>query len=700
MLDRAHHPGEHKRWYLRALQEVYDARLRPVGWNTADFTPGDAWMHAALLDGPPDKPAACQFGQGNDTISRANPDKSALRARQIPPVQVSNVPAERLADQGRVSWRRDPNDWFDMQIPHSFDIARADVATRKGDGWEIPATPSPRDGIFLTFEFKKQVVGWPYFTIDAPAGTIVELMVQGGHDLKNGPLWLDTHLYSWTRFICREGENRFRTFDYESARWVQLHIRNASRPVTIRNVGIRRRMYPWPVKPHIVCDDPALQRLFDASVNTTYNSAIETYVDGMGRERQQYSGDGGVQIFLVRYALGDNLLARRYLRTFSEGESPDGYFMDCWPAYDRLARIAQKQIDGAYWGPILDHGIAFNFDCWWHYLYSGDLDGLKEPYPHLLRFAAYLENLRKADGLLPVENLGIPTVWMDHIAYKQQRHKKCSFNLYAAAMFKHALAPICRAMGDTDRAAHFDKVSDSLLKDTIARFWNDNSGRFEDNLPWQKEEGEVRMSDRTLATSILFDQCPENRTAPALKALVDCPPEMGLSYPANANWRYWALGKLGRADVIVKDWRKRWAKMPSVIQNDAIQENWHARPDSSDLWSHCAVSPVYVLFMDVAGIKPAAPGFKQCVIRPQLTGFKHLEVTAHTAAGPIPFVAHSEKGGHRVTVTVPKDCEAELQLPPTAHPDLEALSPDTPQGLKRYRLVSGAANTFFVPGGS
>ena len=65
-----------------------------------------------------------------------------------------------------------------------------------------------------------------------------------------------------------------------------------------------------------------------------------------------------------------------------------------------------------------------------------------------MRFADYLHSIRGKDGLLPVENLGIPQVWIDHSAYQRQRHKQCAFNLYAAAMLEHALAPIARARGD------------------------------------------------------------------------------------------------------------------------------------------------------------------------------------------------------------------------------------------------------------
>ncbi len=109
------------------------------------------------------------------------------------------------------------------------------VATADDDG---------RGGRLCNFEFAEQIVGFPGFEIEAPAGTIVELMTQEAHDPQATP-WLDNHFYAWTRFICRDGVNRFEAFDYESLRWLQLHVRGAGRPVTIRNVGVRRRMYPW-----------------------------------------------------------------------------------------------------------------------------------------------------------------------------------------------------------------------------------------------------------------------------------------------------------------------------------------------------------------------------------------------------------------------------------------------------------------------
>jgi hypothetical protein len=343
--------------------------------------------------------------------------------------------------------------------------------------------------------------------------------------------------------------------------------------------------------------------------------------------------------------------------------------------------VSQKEVDGSYWGPLLDHGVGFVFDCWNHYFETGEEEALEEPYPRLLRFVAYLETLIAPDGLLPVENLGIPTVWIDHQAYKQTRHKQCAFNLYAAAMFEHALARLAELFGDAERARRFRAIGQRIAMAAVRRYWSGQHGLFVDNLPWLAEEKSIRLSDRALATSVLFDQCPANNTVAAVRALASTPAELGISYPCNAGWRYWALGKAGRADVVVQDLRKRWATMPSVKLNNTLQEMWKASTDSTQQWSHCPLAPIFVLFMDIAGIRPLAPGFSRCQIRPQLGDLPDLELTAQTVRGPIAFSAERQGEGHHVRVSLPAEVEAEIVAPPAA----------------KHRLARGGSAEFFVP---
>lgn len=691
-LSRAWRPGQYKRWYLRALQEEFDARIYPHGWTLPDFREDSQWVDAMELEGSPNKPALSTgyHEYVNDLLE--SPAETELRARSIPLLSETLIPVARLAESFWVDWRRPPQEYFECRPPDAFEaVHRASAVETRTGQWEISL--DGKRGAALTFELEEQVVGWPYFTIEAPAGTTVELLVHEAH-AEDGPPLLNTHFDSWSRFVCRQGINTFECFDFESLRWLQLHVHGVRGRVKVRDVGVRRRTFPWTNAPEVRVSEPPLQRLIAASVNTLNNCAQETLVDGMARERQQYSGDCGHQLHAVYLAFGETRQPARYLATFSQGQTLEGYFLDCWPAYDRLARLIERQLDLTRWGPLLDHGVGFNFDCWHHYLYTGDLEALKEPYPRLVRFAQYLHGLRSRDGLLPVEGIGTPAVWIDHNAYERQRHKQCAFNLYAAAMLEHALAPLCRAFGDRKQEKAARNFGRDLLAAAVGRFWSPEREIFVNNRPWLKEEGgKVRLCDRSLATAILFDQFPGKNAGPSLRALAECPPEMGFSYPANAGWRLWALAKGGRADVILQDLRERWATMDSVLLNNALQEDWEAKPDSGQQWSHCAVVPLYITYMGLAGIRPLEPGFRRVEIRPQPADLNQLELTARTVRGPLIFRSLGNRGNRELTLELPKGCEGEVVLPERETTDLVLLKEKTPLGHSRWALPAGTSVT-------
>jgi hypothetical protein len=700
---RAWRPGQYKRWYLRSLQEEFDARLFPYGWATAEFKPDDSWLAGMPLRCAPDKPVVTSSYQDHQYEMGAKGDLGYVIPRQVPMMHESIVPVAGLTESMWINWRWPAEEYFECLTPNAFAVDRTASGRQAGDGeWVVDFSKADsKRAAALTFEMTEQIIGWPRFVIEAPAGTIVELLVQEAHAV-GGPALLNTHFNAWARFTCREGVNEFEAFDFESCRWLQLHIRNASGTVRVRQVGMRRRQFPWPNEPQISIDEPDLQRLIGATVNTLHNSAQETCVDGMGRERQQYSGDGGHQLHAIAYLFGERRLPARFLRTFSQGMTKSGYFLDSWPAYDRLCRVMCREIDLAGWGPILDHGVGFNFDCLYHYLYTGDLKALDEPFPRLVRFAQYLESIRGGDGLLPVVDTGVPCVWMDHIGFAEQRHKQCSFNLYAAAMLENALATLCRAMGDDASARWAEQLGQRLRQACVKTFWSPSYRLFVDNLPWLDGKG-IRTHDRTLATAVLFDQCPNHDVDASVRTMVECPPEMGFSYPACAGWRLWALGKAGRGDVIVKDLRERWAKMPSIQLNNTLAEDWESQPDSWAQWSHCAVAPVYALYMSVAGIRPLEPGFARCEIRPQLADLRQIDLTANTVRGPIRLSSRGGAGPRELTISLPSGCTGELVISDKEQVKLEAVktagvSPDrgagyTPAGHARYLLVPGTSHT-------
>jgi hypothetical protein len=685
---RSWQPGHYKRWYVRSLQEEFDARLYPVGWDLSGFTADARWHPGMVL--PESSPGATPISSRYNDYAfdlRGDPAQCGLRPRSVPLMRESMIPAERLSSSFFVTWRVPPEEYFEFLTPEAFTVERRAPAAAAGEH-EWGVTLEEGKGSVLTFEFAEEGIGWPTFAVTASAGTIVELMVQEHHDPARAVL-LNTHYNAWARFTCAEGFNRFETFDYEAVKWVQLHIRGVPGTVTVTDVGLRRRSYAWSRTPSVTTSDATINRLVAAAVNTVNNSIHELAVDGMGRERQQYSGDGSHQLHAVYLAFGETKQPARFLRTFSQGITEEGFFLDCWPAYDRLARLWERQMKVSYWGPLVDHGVGFIFDCMHHYLYTGDRGALAEPFPRLIKFFTYLRSLRRDDGLLPVEGLGVPSVYIDHLAYRKQKHKQCAFNLYAVAMLRHALAPLCSAFGEENWRKEALAFAAALLRRTQEMFWESREGIYVANRPWAGEEGESRTCDRSLALGILYDLCPGGRTDPALSLLAQSPPSMGFSYPANACWRLWALAKGGRPDVILEDFRTRWAAMDSVKYNNTLQEFWTERPDSGSVMSHSCPVPLYLLYMGIAGIQPLAPGFTRCMVRPQPGDLERVALTALTVQGDIQFISEGRRGNRRLSVTMPAGCTGELTVDSRESLPLTVWPTRGERGLRRYILTPG-----------
>lgn len=247
-------------------------------------------------------------------------------------------------------------DYFERIAPDAYELGSEISGISPVKPWTFQLNDD-NQSVVLTFSFTEQIVGWPYFTVEDPTGNTIEVLTQEGHELtKNGgPDLMNNHHHSWSRFICRSGENNFQPFDFESFRWVQLRFHGASGIVTVKNVGVKKRMYPWPNLASISTSDKNFQVLLNASINTLYNNSQETIVDGMERERQQYSGDLGHVVLALHRVFGNSQLPARFVNTYSQGLTIDGYFLDTWPALNLLhpgtnnSSLNQCQADWSFW---------------------------------------------------------------------------------------------------------------------------------------------------------------------------------------------------------------------------------------------------------------------------------------------------------------------------------------------------------------
>jgi hypothetical protein len=269
---RSWKPGQYKRWYLRALQEEFDARKYPYGWNEPQFEGLSSWLDAQELTGPAMKTATSTNSSDYMYDSSSAHTTTELRKRTIPMIKEHLITQVTPVEAVELKWKVSPEEHFEMIVPDAYAVIN-----------EIPVSALPmsfelnvHQAVAITLKLEEQIVGWPFFQVSAPEGTIIELMVQEGHRMymDGGPALINNHFHSWTRFICREGDNTFETFDFESVKWIQLHIHHASGKVEIKKAGVRRRLYDWPYQPNIKTSDTDLNKIIKACINTTYNNSL------------------------------------------------------------------------------------------------------------------------------------------------------------------------------------------------------------------------------------------------------------------------------------------------------------------------------------------------------------------------------------------------------------------------------------------
>ncbi|PSL01713.1 alpha-L-rhamnosidase N-terminal domain-containing protein [Cecembia rubra] len=684
--------GKYKRWYLRALQEEFDNRLYPMGWNDSGFQEDRTWKKAKVFSRDGNKTALSSSISDYLYDSGGNRN-TQLRRRSVPMILEKNIATLRLKEAHTIHWNSNIEEYFDFKTENSFEMGEIlEGFSEQSSIWVFEAPKDVNQSLVLSFALEEQVIGWPFFTVECSEGTVIEMMVQQGHELlKNGgPALINNNFNSWTRFICKGGENKLMTFDFESVKWIQLHIHKAIGAIKISNVGLLRRVYDFPFQPLLQTSHSGFNKLLSACINTVWNNSHETIVDCVGRERQQYSGDIGHIVHALHFGFGESRLPHRFVDTYSQGITLDGFFMDSWPAYDRLNRLAQRQLDLTPWGVLLDHSVGFCFDCWHHYLYTGKKEDLEEAFPRLLRFYQLIKNSIAEDGLLPVENLGVNAIWMDTDSYKATRDKQCAYNLYVAAMLKQALSTLAGEFGLLDLQKEMLDLSYHLAQKVEEKFFLPGENILIVNLPWIKEDGEMRTCERSLAHWVLGGFVPESAKATVLKELTSRPSRLGRCYPANVIWPYWTLAALGNTEVIIQDFDQRWTPMLSVRENNTIQEHWHAEKDTQNQLSHAGIAPFFAAYMCFAGIQVLQPGGTLIQVRPQLATLEQLQLTYHTSQGPVEFDCRGKRGKRKLRLKLPLGVQAHLILP-----EKDKL----PKGARQIGSPDKGLVAFFLEGG-
>jgi hypothetical protein len=423
------------------------------------------------------------------------------------------------------------------------------------------------------------------------------------------------------RFHPDGGQHRiFRPLWWRTFRYVQLDVETGDDPLVIEDYRSRFTAYPLEMRASFESDDAELSKIWQVGWHTARLCAHETYMDCPYWEQLQYGGDTRIQALISLYMTGDDRLVKNAIESLDESRTPEGLTQSRYPSF-----LPQ------YISPFSLFWIGMMHDLWW---YHGDVDFLR----------GYLQGVRGAlgwfeHGLTPSGLLGRLEWWNfvdwppqfdDGVPALESNGQSSILSLQFAAGLRNA-ADLEESYGSKEQAAR-DRALASKIAAAVYRSCWDPARKLLADTPAHKV-----FSQHANIMGVLEDSIPAADQREVMKTVLADPSLIQATYYFRF-YLFRAMKKVGLGDQYIaqlRPWREMlalglttWAENPEPTRSDC--HAWSAHPN-------------FDLLATVAGIEPAAPGFREVAIQPHLGPLKQLKATLPHPAGVI-VVSYQRKG--------------------------------------------------------
>jgi hypothetical protein len=581
--------------------ESWDGAKYPWGWEAREFD-DSAWKPAHELD------AAGPRG-GQDSHSRW-----MLVPRTIPLMEEK---PERFAKVVRSSG---------VQVPAGFVEGR------------LPVSVPTNSHAVILLDRGHLTCAYPELVVSGGRGAVITLAhaesLYRGRDKGNREETEGKEMRGYEDVFRPDGgqQRLFRPLWWRTYRYLQIDVKTAAESLVLEDIRGLFTAYPFTMRARFESDDAAVNRVWEVGWRTLRLSAHEHYTDSPYYEQLQYIGDTRMTALISLYTSGDDRLVRNAIQLFDDSRTPDGLTQSRYPSF-----LPQ------YIPPYSLLWIGMLHD---HWRYRGDEGFVRQFLPGARGVLTWFEARLSPSGLLgPLEWWNfvdwVPE-WPAGVPPLDADGQSSILSLQFAAALREA-ADLESAFGIPERAEHYRALRERIINAVRHRCLAERRRLITDT-PSKKN-----FSQHANILAVLEDAIPAVDQSIVMKTVLT---DSTLSQ-ATFYFRYYlhrALKKAGLGDEYVNQlepWRQMlalglttWAENPEPSRSDC--HAWSAHPN-------------FDLLATVAGIEPAAPGFREVLIEPHLGPLTRVTASLPRAQGDIK-VAYQRKGeGLIADVTLPEN---------------------------------------------
>jgi hypothetical protein len=386
---------------------------------------------------------------------------------------------------------------------------------------------------------------------------------------------------------------KFSTVWWRAGRWCQISIRTGDEPLTIHRLALDESRYPVEPESRFDDGDPELAGVLGLAARGIQMCSHETFMDCPYYEQLQYVGDSRLELLTTYAMTRDDRLPKRDIELFDFSRRNWGFVNERFPSY----LPQQSPTFSMIWALMLNDYAFWRNDP---EFVKARAIGLRSMLEH---FDPYLNK----DDLL--ENLpGWPFVdWVQGWNNGDAPDGVDGVSAVNNLLYVYALQKSAQVEDYLNEPLLAQRLRDRAGRTAAAvraKFWDQGRGLMADNLAHSEysEHAQCLALLTDTLTGADASRCFEQlRTAPDLKRAT-----IYFSFYLMETWQ-----KFGRGDLIL-DRMGFWKDLVKQGLKTPVEQPGDTRSDCHAWGSH----PLFDLQADIAGVRPASPGFRTVRIAP------------------------------------------------------------------------------------
>lgn len=454
----------------------------------------------------------------------------------------------------------------------------------------------PPQGVWRRYDLGRVRLGRPRFTLDLPAGAVIEFAASEALSHGRVAPWITLSCgdsCNLDHYVARGGVQEFFPLTPKGGRFLEVHVRATPDKVRFVREEFVERGYHDAPQGSFHCDDPLLERIWAAGIETYRGCTEDALIDNPTRERGQWTGDVvsvGMEIASAGYA--DLRLCRRALVQSAQCANGKGMISGLCPGGG--LDVATYALE---WVPA----------CLRYWELTGDRTLLSEMYASAERNMVSFDKALTEAGLVDDERLP-GGVFVDWGYVRNQGPADMAVTLYYLEAAR-GMVRWSQAVGREDRVAHYQEL-DRRLSGIVSRWFAAQLAGGADG--WEKIgyhctvlglrfgflKGEAERGGLEFVKKHMLRCFPNDPRAPRLGS-----PEMSEGRLITPYFGHYALPELirrGQMDFVLGQYRTCWGWM---LEDG--RTTWVEVFDTR--WSHChqwAGCPTWQLSQYGLGLHP------------------------------------------------------------------------------------------------